>query len=268
MKELKLTIKEIALIKQDPLRYFEKEMNKSYHGKPHLGSLPHDRRTNDLDKLQERVDEIDKRMEEVDNSIDNNKKELETLTKRLRNRKIERQNNTKKIKNDEETFNDNINEDYNRWKEFKEGYDKGFYTQSWWNENFSKYVHDKINKLDERIEKMKDVSYENITEKQKKDLTRLWEDESEFMKEVYDHDDETEHIYTNYGHIFQRPSMTLRNVPKLKEENVKLTEEINKIEKEIGELEINQKQQATIRQDYIDEKKRTKDKMKRVKEKE
>lgn len=248
------------------LKIIEKELTKSYSHKPHLANLPHDRRTNDLDKLQERLDEINRRVKEVDESIDEGKKELKTLAKRLRNKKIERQNNTKKIKQDEETFDDNMQEDYNRWKEFKEGYDKGFYTQSWWNENFAKYVHDKISKLDERIEEMKTVSYETITEKEKKDLIKLWEDESEFMKEVYDHDDETEHIYTDYGSIFQQLSMTLKDIPKLKEQNNELTKEINNIENKIQELENNQKQQANIRQDYIDEKKKTEDKMKDIKE--
>ena len=248
------------------LKIIEKELTKSYSHKPHLANLPHDRRTNDLGKLQERLDEINRRVKEVDESIDENKKELNTLTKRLRNKKIERQNNTKKIKHNEETFDENLQEDYNRWKEFKEGYDKGSYTQSWWNENFAKYVHDKINRLDERIEKMKTVSYETITEKEKKDIIKLWEDESEFMKEVYDHDDETEHIYTDYGSIFQQPSMTLKDIPKLKEQNNELTKEINNIENKIQDLENNQEQQANIRQDYIDEKKRTEDKMKDIKE--
>lgn len=262
---MKLTIKEIALIKQDPLKYIEKELTKSYSHKPHLASLPHDRRTNDLDKLQERLDEINRRVKEVDESIDKDKKELETLTKRLRNRKIERQNNTKKIKHNEESFDEEIQEDYNRWKEFKEGYDKGFYTQSWWSENFTEYVHNTINKLDERIENIKNVKYDTITEKEKKDLISLWEDEWDFMKEVYDNDDETEHIYTDYGHIFQNPAMTLRDVPELKEQNNELTKEINNIENSIQELENNQKQQANIRQDYIEEKKKTEDKMKDIK---
>lgn len=39
--------------------------DKSHSGKPYLSALPHDLRTNDLDKLQERIDAIDERMDEL-----------------------------------------------------------------------------------------------------------------------------------------------------------------------------------------------------------
>ena len=48
---------------------------KSYFHKPHLGSLPHDRRTNDPEKLQERIDEIDRRVKDNNRKINELKEE-------------------------------------------------------------------------------------------------------------------------------------------------------------------------------------------------
>ena len=55
--------KDIIDILMEELELWEKEeAKKSYSHKPHLASLPHDRRTNDPELLQERIDAIDERM--------------------------------------------------------------------------------------------------------------------------------------------------------------------------------------------------------------
>lgn len=55
--------KDIIDILMEELELWEKEKaKKSYSHKPHLASLPHDRRTNDPELLQERIDAIDERM--------------------------------------------------------------------------------------------------------------------------------------------------------------------------------------------------------------
>ena len=43
---------------------------KSYSHKPHLAELPHDRRTNDPELLQERIDAIDEALKDVEDEID------------------------------------------------------------------------------------------------------------------------------------------------------------------------------------------------------
>lgn len=48
---MKLNIKDIALLKSNPLEYYKK----SYSHKPHLAGLPYDLNTNDPDKLKERL---------------------------------------------------------------------------------------------------------------------------------------------------------------------------------------------------------------------
>lgn len=49
-------------------------MGKSYSHKPHLADLPHDRRSNDPEELQERLDEINTRIKANDRLIENEKK--------------------------------------------------------------------------------------------------------------------------------------------------------------------------------------------------
>ncbi len=79
---MRLTIREIADLKEgrktlSEIQYYKK----SYSHKPHLGSLPHDRRTNDPDKLQERIDVIDERLKKIDKEIKKTEKELDNLIK-------------------------------------------------------------------------------------------------------------------------------------------------------------------------------------------
>ena len=69
-----LSIKDLVLLKQNPKLFLEKEMGKSYSHKPHLADLPHDRRSNNPEELQERLDEIDKRIKANDRLIENEKK--------------------------------------------------------------------------------------------------------------------------------------------------------------------------------------------------
>ena len=69
-----LSIKDLVLLKQNPKLFLEKEMGKSYSHKPHLADLPYDRRSNDPDELQERIDEINTRIKANDRLIENEKK--------------------------------------------------------------------------------------------------------------------------------------------------------------------------------------------------
>lgn len=63
-----LSIRDLVLLKSNPQKFYMEhlEETKSYSHKPHLASLPHDRRTNDPEKLQERIDEIKNRLKECE----------------------------------------------------------------------------------------------------------------------------------------------------------------------------------------------------------
>ena len=79
MRELKLTINEIADFMEGRKSLDDLMSEKSYHDKEHLMSLPYDRRSTDPKELQERLDEIDKRMKANDRLIENEKKTQEDL---------------------------------------------------------------------------------------------------------------------------------------------------------------------------------------------
>lgn len=57
-----------------PYKYFIQALEKSYSHKPHLADLPYDRRSNNLEELQARIDEIDDRIKTNGILIENEKK--------------------------------------------------------------------------------------------------------------------------------------------------------------------------------------------------
>lgn len=84
-KKITLNIKDIALLKSNPEEYYKKQMEqdiKSYSGKPHLQKLPYDRRTNDPDKLKERMDKAKEEYEKMKDESDKIGEELEELYKK------------------------------------------------------------------------------------------------------------------------------------------------------------------------------------------
>ena len=52
------------------IKTIEKELEKSYSHKPHLADLPYDRRSTNPEELQERINEIDKRIDENNEKIE------------------------------------------------------------------------------------------------------------------------------------------------------------------------------------------------------
>lgn len=62
---MKLNIKDIALLKSNPLEYYKK----SYSHKPHLGDLPYDLNTNDPDKLKERLKACKEGLKEAEKEL-------------------------------------------------------------------------------------------------------------------------------------------------------------------------------------------------------
>ena len=73
---MELNIKDIALLKTNSKAYYRKYLkeSKSYSHKPYLADLPYDRRSTNPEELQERIDEIDKR-------VDENKEKIELATR-------------------------------------------------------------------------------------------------------------------------------------------------------------------------------------------
>lgn len=55
---------------QPQFKHIIMAMEKSYSHKPHLAELPHDRRTHDPEKLQERIDAIHEKLEEINDEIE------------------------------------------------------------------------------------------------------------------------------------------------------------------------------------------------------
>lgn len=101
-KTITLNIREIADLKEGK-KSLEDILNKSYSHKPHLASLPHDRRTNDPEKLKERLDEVVHRLEET------KKKEIELVKERTPwEEELEKiENELSSIKEDEELHKQN-----------------------------------------------------------------------------------------------------------------------------------------------------------------
>ena len=62
---MKLNIKDIALLKSNPLEYYKK----SYSHKPHLAGLPYDLNTNDPDKLKERLKACEDGLKEAEKEL-------------------------------------------------------------------------------------------------------------------------------------------------------------------------------------------------------
>lgn len=130
-----LKIKDLVLLKTNPQEYYRKHLedSKSYSHKPHLGSLPHDRRTNDPEKLQERIDAIDERLKDTDSNIKDVEHELDYL---IGDKKKEYEQNIKEAEDEVNSKNEeisNLSEDYiskltdsiDLWDEFYGGVSEG-----------------------------------------------------------------------------------------------------------------------------------------------
>ena len=132
-KELVLSIKDIALLKQYPRECYEYFIKKSYSHKPHLASLPYDHsRGRTLEQLTERYNAITDRMKtlrtEMNKLIDKHRKDLSDYKKiwRQRDNLIEQLDELKNKDNyDQEEFND-LKSTIDSLQKQMDGYKKDF----------------------------------------------------------------------------------------------------------------------------------------------
>ena len=106
-KNLTLNIRELVLLKQYPEEYYEQELLKTYSHLPHLADLPYDRRTQDPDKLQERLDAIDEKLEEEYTNINKLKKEVKQNKKDLKEATSKKKHAQKQYEKEEKTAKEN-----------------------------------------------------------------------------------------------------------------------------------------------------------------
>lgn len=132
--KLTLNIRDIALLKSNPKKYYDE---KSYSHKPHLGSLPHDRRATDPELLQERMDACDERIKENNEKIKDFNKEKEALlssTEELEkaNEKLAKENEklTEQNKKDYEEFQKSIDEGFDEFENFLDEVEGALNTES------------------------------------------------------------------------------------------------------------------------------------------
>lgn len=278
-------------------------INKSYSHKPHLANLPHDRRTNDPEKLQERIDKIDERLEENDEktyfleneNIDlnhqkdsNNKeiKEFEDNIKKIDDKISKEESN---IKDYIEEYNNNINRGFQKWEKYKGGLYGGYEDFTGpvnhpWNSRKYEQVKAEVESIDKEIQKLqeriKGKKYEDMTPADLREIYLVNHRVSSFMKDNYDHQTEgMEMIWFEYGDPFSYP-IQLNNLiegseKKITQMNTERTNQEkqinslnNKNEKIEENIKINEKELQQLETegfDYVEEKKKCEAKMKDIK---
>ena len=274
-------------------------MNKSYHNKPHLGSLPHDRRTNDLDKLQERIDAIDERVQ------NNNEKIKESEDKLLRantkldiaNQHLEKEEKSlnsldnfikmeeNNIKKNEERAKRQEIEGVDTWNRYMQGLNEGWedftgpISRPWSSEKVER-VRERAKELDKKVQKFKDKKkYSELSEKELEEMAQTNSEVKRFIKDLYDHQTNgMEMVWFEYGDPFTREldiyygiRDSKRLIEKYSEEKAVQEAKVEAIRKEMNGLEQDKKsiendlgKLQRENTDYSDERGRTEDKMKRI----
>lgn len=117
---MKLTIREIADLKEGRKTLSEIQYYKSYFHKPHLGNLPHDLHTNDISKLKERLDACrdaqkkdEDELKKIDDIIELNEMEVEASEHSID--KLSQEN--KELLAQNKQIDDTINKVYNHFED-------------------------------------------------------------------------------------------------------------------------------------------------------
>ncbi len=155
---MKLTIREIADLKEGRKTLSEIQYYKSYFHKPHLGNLPHDLHTNDIDKLKERLDacrEAQKKDEEelkkIDDIIELN--EMEVESGKIAIDKLSQENEELLAQNKQ--ISETVKKVYNHFEdvtmlteedgwEIKKGYLRALENSKWEDTDFEKKMHESM----------------------------------------------------------------------------------------------------------------------------
>ena len=264
------------------IKYIIQAIEKSYSHKPHLGSLPHDRRTSDPELLQERIDAIDERMEDNDKEIRKLEKERKELLNQHQDINDEIEEKEKEITKLQEDYEGKIGDAIELWEEFKEQAEMGGFDieptyenapDDWEEEDFEEFAEEYIEDnlapmydIDSRIDTFVEMAPEDFDSESIRNFITLNEDLNSFLESGF-LDEDTQSIY---GNLF--------------EENIDIIEEISEAQKVIdmdrnyldensndGDLTSNPKikeiddkleQLESEQKDYLDERKKTEDKMK------
>lgn len=137
MKEntITLSIKDLALLKSNPLEYFKKQSKetKSYSHKPHLASLPYDHsRGRTLEQLTERYNAINVRVKKLaterDKLIDKHRKDLSDYKDiwRQRDNLIKQLDELKNKEDYDQEESNNLKRDIDSLQKKMDGYNEGF----------------------------------------------------------------------------------------------------------------------------------------------
>ena len=193
--------------KQPQFKHIIMAMEKSYSHKPHLAELPHDRRTNDPELLQERIDAINEKLEEIEDEIDFQESNI--------------RGSERAMESDREFFNELIDtgkEDINKLKE--SDFDINDYGdlpedahEPWGIINdYNNYkesvpiVEENLNKLEPQLKELMKDPTSNIKQKdidKYYESTKLLENGTARMMRLYDFGEEgnaeAEQLYT-YSH--------------------------------------------------------------------
>lgn len=278
-------------------------INKSYSHKPHLASLPHDRRTNDPELLQERIDKIDERLAENDEKtyfLENEYKDLQNQKTNNNNEIKEIENNIKKIDGkitEEESniekykkeYDNNFNEGFENWEKYKKGLYEGYEdftgpVERPWSSRKYEQVKSEVEAIDKKIqnlkEQLKGKKYEDLTPTDFKEIYDVNHSVYSFIKGEYDHQtDGMEMIWFEYGDPFSYPielhnmiDNSKKDISQLNKEKTSVQEQINslnnkneKIDEDLKGHEKELQQLETEGFDYVEERKKCEAKMKDLK---
>lgn len=273
-------------------------INKSYSHKPHLAELPHDRRTNDPELLQERIDAIDEKIDELNSEKNKKERKLSSLNYYLEKNKEQQ----KKIEKDIH-FNDTLIDRYSKeieklekraethevqgvdvWNRYKEGLYGGYENftgpiENPWSSEKVKRVREEAKELDKKVQKFKDKKYSDLTEEELKEMDGVNQEVTHFMKDLYDYQGlSMEMIWFEYGdpfvqemdiyHGINDSKRIIQQEEEEKQSSMKqlthINSEIEKNEKEIEDINNDLEKLNRMNNDYIAEKKRTKDKLEQI----
>lgn len=239
--------------------YILKAMEKSYSHKPHLAELPHDRRTNDPELLQERIDAIDEALKELEYDIDY----MKNITIGLQNA----------IKSHEDFINETISQGKETIANLKKNdfniYDYGSLPEDAHEpygiindyetyKNTIPIVEEDLNKLEPQLKELIKNPNINIKEEdieQYVTSTTQLENSTARMMRLYnfgeDGNGKTMELYNDSHSLKWRADLLGKEIKHLPEDS----EEFKQEEKELKALE-------NKKQDYLDERYKTEEKKK------
>lgn len=261
---------------------------KSYSHKPHLGSLPHDRRTSDPELLQERIDAIDERVADNDKEIRKIEEKIKELTndsainqQNIKEAQDEIDEKTQEIEDYKDKYEETMGDALETWDEFRDQLTSGdmllgpsyedmpeeIDEDEWDFEEYEEDYNDEIyatsEDLNSRIDYFRDIPPEEFDVEMMNDLKTLNYDINNFMEQGFLGEDEQ----FIYGNLFEESTEIINDIQETRRvidmDTEHITEQLrlqNTNEPEIKELNGRLDQLRRENQDYKEERQRTEDK--------